>query len=216
MSATVQSPTMPLALTLKSYPYIQYQDDPNVAAFFDAYNQQSQANLDRNNALNLPNYLAQSGDLLTWVGTSLYGQPRNALPSGRTTYEGLINTYQLNTLKLNARKEDTSGDAFTLTDPEYQAVIQWNNYKGDGFQFTIRWLKRRVMRFLAGIAEVSGIPTPNFDNTYQVSVGIVGANVTITLTNGPVPLTLGPILQAAVASGLVLLPFQYAFTVVLP
>ena len=86
-------------------------------------------------------------------------------------------------------------------------MIQWNNYNGDGFQFTTRWLKRRVMRFLGGYL----FP----DESYQVSVGVVGRSVTITISAGIAPLTLAPILQAAIESGLLHLPFQFTFTVVI-
>ena len=192
---------------LKAYPYRQYADDPNIVAFFDAYNQLSNGYLQQINALGLPNYPLQSAPLLDWVGTNLYGTPRQSVPVGGGRVVGPYNTTDYNTLPYNTQRRLSSGNFYALTDQAYIAVIQWNNYKGDGFQFTTQWLKRRVMRFLGGYL----FP----DESYQVSVGVVGRSVTITISAGIAPLTLAPILQAAIQSGLLHLPFQFTFTVVI-
>jgi hypothetical protein len=63
-------------LILKSYPYQQYQDDPNIVAFFDAYNSIAQGYMDYVLGLNLPIYTQLSGPLLDWVGQGLYGFQR--------------------------------------------------------------------------------------------------------------------------------------------
>ena len=194
--------------TLHAYPYLQYQDDPNIVAFFDAYNSISDQYLRTINTLGLPNYLLLTAPLLDWVGLSLYGTPRESVPVGGGRRIGPFNTFDYNTNEMNVERSLNSGNFYTLSDQAYIAVIQWNNFKGDGFQFTKRWLKRRVMRFLGGYL----FP----DESYQVSVTITGRAVTITLAAGIAPLTLAPILQAAIASGLLLLPFQYTFTVVIP
>ena len=192
---------------LKAYAYQQYSDDDNIVAFFLAYNQLSDTYLQQINALSLPNYPLQSAPLLDWVGTNLYGVPRQSVPVGGGRVVGPLNTTQYNTLAYNVERRLNSGNFYALTDQAYVAVIQWNNYKGDGFQFTTRWLKRRVMRFLGGFL----FP----DETYQVSVGAVGRTVTITVSAGIAPLTLAPILQAAIEAGLLHLPFQFTFTVVI-
>ena len=191
--------------TIPAYPYLQYRDDPNISAFFDAYNIESNAYLRQINTLGLPIYTAQSAPLLDWVGTNLYGSPRQSVPVGGARKIGPLNTYQYNTLEYNLERSVGSGNFYALTDQAYIAVIQWNNFKGDGNQFTMRWLKRRIMRFLGGYL--------NPDETYQVSISVSGTAVAITINPGAAPLTLAPVLAAAIESRFLLLPFQYSFTV---
>ena len=70
---------------LPSYLYQQYNDDPDILAFFTAYNNSSQTNLDTLNTLNLPNYTTKTGYLLDWVAQGIYGILRPVLP-----YSGVI------------------------------------------------------------------------------------------------------------------------------
>lgn len=202
-----------LTQTIPSYVYLQYQGDPDITAFFDAYNAFSQGYLDQSNALNLPNYLIQTGDLLDWVGIGIYGEYRYNLPIARPNAIGPYNTWALNTEVINTFKLIGSGGVIVVDDLAFQRILQWNNFKGDGFYFTIRWLKRRIQRFLSG--------TLFPDETYQIS--IVHTPVidpppyyayTITITSGTTPLTLVPVLAAALQSNVLITPFQYTFTVV--
>jgi hypothetical protein len=194
-----------LTQQLPSYPYQQYADDPNVVAFFTAYNNFSQANLDATNALCLPNYQSQFYPLLDWVADSLYGQHRNALPIGTSQLVGPINTYEYNQEQANQYQVLFHGTSFDVSDGVFKSIIQWNNFKGDGYQFTLTWLKRRVKRFMNG--------NPFVSNTYDISAVFTSAYaVTITV---PSSYTYAQIFQAAVSSKAVLMPFQYTFTVVL-
>ena len=45
---------------LPAYPFAQYRDDPNVVAFFDAYNEIAQEYLDSFNNLALPCWTSES------------------------------------------------------------------------------------------------------------------------------------------------------------
>jgi hypothetical protein len=48
----------------------------------------------------------------------------------------------------------------------------------------------------------------------QVSVQFTGANtVNVKIVSGSVPTTMAPVLQAAVISGVMPLPFQYSFNI---
>lgn len=128
---------------------------------------------------------------------------------------------------------------YATTDDVFKRIITWHFYKGDGKVFTIRWLKRRIMRFLEGTNGTA----PNIDQTYQVSVSFgVGNQVNITILSGIrtflsgaifngfamntqafnaiqtsfVPLTnfaLAPVLKAAIEAGACELPFQYTYVV---
>jgi hypothetical protein len=196
-----------LTQTLKSYPYQQYADDADISAFFDAYNALSQANLDEINALELPIFLNQSGQLLDWCGLGIYGVPRNNLPAGGPIPIGPLNTWALNTEVLDSFKLDPNRITYQVTDLVYQRIIQWNTFKGDGKHFTINWLKRRVCRFLSGEL----FP----DQTYQISVYFESStSVVIGVYAGSIPLDLVEVLNAAIAAGACGTPFQYQFRVI--
>jgi hypothetical protein len=175
----------------------------------------AQGYLDDINALNLPVYTEQSGALLDWVGNSLYDEPRQNLATGLPIEIGPINTYGINTFVIDGALIEGVSGVVSVSDAAYQSILMWNNYKGDGYQFTIRWLKRRVLRFLAGLFNYDGIITPDPDQTYQVSVAFTSDTaVAITVNAGKYPLTLKPVLAAAITNGTLLLPLQYTFTVV--
>lgn len=73
---------------LPAYLYQQYNNDPDLLAFFTAYNTFSQENLNTINSLNLPIYTKQSNKYLDWVGKGVYGIPRPYIPFGTTTLTG--------------------------------------------------------------------------------------------------------------------------------
>lgn len=228
-----------LTQQIPAYPYQQYSSDENVSAYFTAYNELSQQNFDSINSVQLPIYLNQNGALLDWAVAGIYGIIRQPLSSGTQRPEGPYNTYEMNVQRLEQYKLVTSSSTYNPTDIIFQRITQWNTFKGDGYQFTIRWLKRRVQRFLSG----NIFP----DQTYQISVQFVGENsVDIVLSSAirkvlnsadynvpnynqlgasfnyaktessnPTPMAYAADLQAAVQSGALLLPFQYQFTVVI-
>ena len=223
---------------IPAYVYVQYDDDANVSAFFYSYNALSQANLDQVNNYQLPVYLNQTGNLLSWAASSIYGVFRPSLSSGGPRAVGPINTFEFNANEFNESKFVNSSTNYIADDLTYQRIIQWNTFKGDGYQFSIRWLKRRVERFLRGAI----FP----DQTYEVSVRFTSPyDVLITVSNSNVrivggafyggrsgfgglnmafnqasvvasthaPTALASALKAAVNSGILRLPFQYTFTV---
>lgn len=227
--------------TIKSYLYIQYNDDDDLQGFVAAYNNLTQQYVNWFNTINVPVYTSPtiSGTLLDWVLTNLYGQIRPALSSGRNRNLGALNTYALNTLALNTRKIIGAQDITATTDDFYKRIMTWNFYKGDGKVPNIRWLKRRIMRFLLG-ANGTDI---NPNNTYQVSVTFgTGNQINITLVKGRrnvtggailnrfvlntkrlneldsffvsiVPLQNVAILKEAIDSGVLQLPFQFTYVV---
>ena len=198
--------------TLPAYLYQQYSYDSTtqyLQAFFDAYNQLSQANLDQLNNLNLPIYTSSNitGVLLDWVGQGIYGFERPSLPSGYSESSlGVYDTVPYDTTAYSQNITSSPTSFYTVTDDYYKRMMTWNFYKGDGFQYTTSWLKRRVKRFLYGFNGVS----PTIDNTYEVSVTYTAPNtITINIPNLPV----SPIFQAGIQAGVLYVPFQYSYTV---
>ena len=191
---------------IPAYPYVQYQDDDEVTAFFEAYNIYAQAYVDWFNALNLPIYTQDpvSGLLLDWIAEGLYGIGRPGLP----TSTGEPEQGPVNSLPLNGYRPGLPETYTATSDDTFRRCITWLFYKGDGKTFNPRWLKRRINRFLTGF---NGTDVPN-DTTYNVSVAPTGFKTwTITLPTSTESL----LFAAAVAVGILELPFQITWTVTL-
>ena len=95
------------------------------------------------------------------------------------------------------------------SDDSYKRMLTWAFFKDDGKTFNVRWLKRRVVRFITS-ADGGNADT---SNTYDVSVVIAGTTATITIS-GALVTPLATILQKGIASGALELPFQYDWVVV--
>lgn len=229
-----------LTAIVPSYPYIQYSDDDSIQAFVAAYNQFAQAYLDYINDLELPIYTRDQiyGALLDWVAEGLYGLIRPLLPATYIRAAGPYNTLQFNQGAFNSYRRSGPANYFATSDDVFKRIITWNFYKGDGTQFNVRWLKRRVQRFLSG----DNGTDPPVNQTYQISVSFSGVDWTIRIVNGIrtvtggamfnrfrfnsmpynqiestfvqlAPVALGATLQAAINAGVLQLPFQFNFTV---
>ena len=232
-------PTGPTTLTqtIPSYAYEQYADDDDVLSFVMAYNGLAQQFVSWFVNIGLPVYTSPniSGSLLDLVAAGIYGQVRPSLSSGQNKDLGPFNTYAYNILAFNRREIVGPTNVTVTSDDIFRRIITWNFYKGDGDQFNVRWLKRRLMRFLIGTNGTA----PNIDNTYPISVtfgsgGLVSIRITVgtrTITGGalfnkfslnrmafnvvltlqtssPNPLPNEAILKEAIESGVLQLPFQ--------
>lgn len=234
-----------LQKTVPSYLYQEYNDDENLQAFVDAYNTMTQQYVNLFNQVNLPIYTGPvvAAGLLDVVGNGLYGVPRPALPLGFVRKIGPLNTWGPNfSVPVNTDRTIGSETSYPASDDIYRRCLTWMFFKGDGNVFSIRFLKRRVMRFLTG---TNGID-PGVSQTYQVSVTFgVGNQVAIrilqglrTVTGGALPGRFYPNelnttpnqlnttfqnlptfavagqLQAAINAGILTLPFQFTYVVV--
>ena len=158
-----------LQKTINSYLYIQYNDDENLQAFIDAYNQLTQQYVDWFNQIALPIYTNPqiSGLLLDWVATGLYGQARPVFSVGTQSWTGSIGTFTPGARPPLAGVIVSSSSSYYQADDDiYKRVLTWNFYKGDGRTFSIPWLKRRIARFILGINGTA----PNVDFTPGISV----------------------------------------------
>lgn len=232
---------MPATTFLYAYAYQQYQDDADVKAFFTAYTQIGQQYLDSINALQLPIYSGPNltGALLDWVMVGLYDIVRPALPRTEGYAIGPYGTTYYGQISYAVRRAITPSQFYETTDDIYKRIGTWALWKGDGKVFNIRWLKRRVMRFLTG---ENGTPGET-GQTYRVSVTMVGSMVTIRIFAGVRTITgpvsygtfsygtksygrlistyvaypnaeLAPILQSAIDAGVLELPFQFTYDVI--
>jgi hypothetical protein len=184
---------------------VQYE---NLQAFFVAYNQLSQEMYDKLLALNLPIYTQQTGIVLDWVGAGLYGLVRPSLgTAGTASFFGIYNTENYDTTTYGRGVKSTAPLFYQVNDDFYKRILTWQFYKGDGFQFTTTWLKRRVLRFLYG---TDGIDFP-IDNTYQISITYsLPNNILITIPDIP---NVSIYFQQAILNGVLNVPFNYAISV---
>lgn len=227
---------------IPSYAYVQYNDDNDILAFVQSYNDMSQEYLDWFRTINLPIYTSDtiSDGLLDWVAYGLYGMLRPVLPAGNSKSLGPYNTLAYNTFQYNGYRLVGPSQFYATTDDVFKRIMTWNFYKGDGTTFNIRYLKRRIMRFLNGVNGTD----PGVNQTYQISVTFgTGNQVNIRVLKGARTVTggaiyngnrsynlaayneldsfftqysefeLAPILQAAISSGAVQLPFQFNYVV---
>lgn len=232
-----------LTQTIPSYLYQQYADDDDLQAFITSYNSLVQGYVNWFATALLPVYTSPAvfGALLDWVAEGLYGMERPSLSSGLNRTKGPLNTYAYNTLPLNRRKLVGPTDVTVTSDDVFKRIMTWNFYKGDGNVFSIKWLKRRILRFLTG----ENGTAPNIDSTYNISVttgpGVISIKVnagTRTITGGalynrtgfnrvaynslqtifhPDPSAQYPlqsVLKEALDSGVLQVPFQYTVTIV--
>jgi hypothetical protein len=214
MSGAVQNgtPFPPLrAVTVQaiipSYLYAEYQDDYWVPYFVTAYNIMSQEWLDWINLINLPVWASLAGQLLDWIGAGVYGYPRPQLSITNNTYAGGYNSTPYNTIAYNDQRIISTSILLSVTDDVYRRCLTWHLYVGDGYQFTTKWLKKRVHRFINGD---NGYLAEN-DTTEDVSIAWSGTTATISLVSQPISM----IFQVAVTDGVLRLPFQYDFTITL-
>lgn len=201
-----------LTRTIPSYLYTEYNDDPDLQAFVDAYNSMVQQYVDLFNQIGLPVYTGPliSGSLLDWVGQGIYDIRRPALPVGHDSIIGPLNTWALNTIPFNTQETISGTTYFVVNDDIYKRCMTWALFKGDGKQLTINRLKRRSLRFLLGTNGTA----PAIDNTYDIGVSFSGTAITITVNNsGSYPQA--AVFQAAVAAQVLELPFQFTFSVTL-
>jgi hypothetical protein len=200
---------------IPSYLYEQYFDDEDLQAFITTYNQMAQLEASWFCDINLPIYTQPqiAGDLLDWVAEGIYGFPRPTLSSGGINIVGPLNTWMLNTVGMTLNTSILIGavTSFATTDDIYKRLLTFLFYKGDGFQYTISWLKRRMMRFLTGPFGID----PPIANTVPISVVIEeDDHVLITITvGGAIAQDIAEILQAAMQSAWLGMPFQYHFTI---
>ncbi|WP_213239647.1 hypothetical protein [Citrobacter braakii] len=195
---------------IPSYPFVQYRDDPNVVAFFQVYNEMAQEYLDEINSLSIPYWPspALSGKLLDWVVEGIYGESRPLLKvSLDAIAKGAYNTIDYNTIPYAGLKNYIPGATTYVVDDYFKRILTWNFYKGDGVQFNIDWLKRRIARFLRG---PNGIDPPVTD-TFDISVIPNNGVFAILLPNSND--SVGQFLKDAIEQRIVKLPFMYSFTV---
>lgn len=167
---------------IRSYLYTQYNDDDNIRAFVTAYNTMAKNIYDWMRSANLPIFVGgyNAGDQLRWIARGIYGVKPPVLASGRQLVIWAFNTFTFNTVPFNTRRVINRSEQVVVSDDLFKRIMTWNFYKGDGFYFTIPWLKRRIMRFLTG---VNGVDVVN-DQHWSISVLFSGSGASVSIIKG--------------------------------
>lgn len=174
-----------LSTPIPAYLYQQYADDDDLQAFVQAFNAAAQYYLDWFNDNPLGYYPGLSASLLDWVAHGVYGMQRTALASPLTPAAGPLNTETANGAPLNSFTPPAQS-YYNLSDDAFKRILTWNFYKGDGKRFSMRWLKRRIMRFLLGTNGTDPQPgQPGFvvgcEDTRAVSVTVASNTLTVSI-----------------------------------
>lgn len=202
---------------MKAYQYTDFQDDDNIRAFFDAYNILMQQMYDWFLNVNLPIFIGgyNGGDQLHWLVHGIYGQLPPSMVNSKTLIAGPYNTIMYDQIPYNGWKKTNENTQIVTSDDIFKRILTWNFYKGDGFNFSASWLKRRVRRFLEGD---NGTDIVN-DQQWGVSVVFNGGGeITITLsaasqTAGYINLTFADLFKSAFDNQLLHMPFWAKVTV---
>ena len=214
--------------TIPSYLYFQYIDDQNIPALITSYNDLTQDYVDWFNTVNLPVYTGLQGALLDWIGRGVYGVAR---PSFSTTvingiigqiasvpYQGPSSGAPTPNIAnaISSTQVYATSTNFETPDDIYKRVLTWFFYKGDGFDFSIPWLKRRIARFLYGV------DGKDIDSAFTPDISVMFDDATTPLPTCMIEITnssslgpIGPYFEAAVETGVLALPFRFAYTVTL-
>jgi len=214
-----------LAQIPESYLYEQYADDEDMQAFVASYNAGQQTIQQWFWANLLAFWPGLTDDLLDWCGQGIYGLPRTSIASLPTQALGPLNTEALNVAPLDSFVPSTQ-QVYAVNDDLYQRILTWHLYRGDGRNFSVRWLKRRIMRFLVGSNGLDPQPdnpwfTVGAETTSAIGVSLVNNTITVTLNQTLLSLQaqLAPnILQlfaAAFENGALELPLQYSYLVII-
>ena len=202
-----------LQSAIPSYVYLEYNDDDDLQALFAANNALMQQYITLFNTISLPIYTGPLiiGQLLDWVGVGLYGVGRPTLATGTVREIGAYGTYQFGVLGFGYGREISSQSYFVATDDIYKRVLTWQHYKGDGFNFNITWLKRRVMRFINGRNGTDPLSTNDLRN---IGVTVQNSAFTIRIFHSA-SYSGAAAFAACIQSGILNLPFQFTYTVIL-
>ncbi|KMQ89981.1 hypothetical protein RF55_10317 [Lasius niger] len=168
---------------IKAYAYQQYSDDPDIMALFEAHNQTAQdylkTFLSHCPAIYIDDFW-DSGEL-TYIAWFLWGQRRwYSDYASSIDLEGAIDDLPIDYASAGG-SIPTPRQKLLINDDTFRRIMTWNLYRGDGQQFTIPWLKKRIKRWMVGVNGYA----PLFGDTNEISVHVSEKNGDLlTITRG--------------------------------
>lgn len=239
MTDSIELAAPPLQNVVPSYPFREYSDDPNIVAFFTAYNQLAQGYLTWVNQTPLGVYTSPnvSGPLLDWIGQGIYGIVRPSYAALQSAFLAGLASLPLATVAIAGNELLATGAGTLSSDDFYKRLLTWWLYVGDGRRFTIMTLRKKIARFIYGVngTDVTVAQAQSISiavSGYQAiqaglaavplaSVPVAGSQLISPRNTGQyiitVPHSAGAsalYFQQAFGQGLLAFPFQIAATVV--
>ena len=197
--------TVPLPTVIPSYLYQEYSDDDNLQAFVNSFNGLANSYLDwfTDNPFAVYTSPGISGPLLDWLATGIYGIPRPVLSNASNQRLAGFGEIYFGELAYGTLNYISTGASNFASDDLYKRTLTWNLYKGDGKNFSMSWLKKRIGRFLLGsngtdVSPLNGAPS------IIVSNGVF----TVSFYSS----TIFSNMQALYANGALSFPFMYSMT----
>lgn len=147
--------------------------------------------------------------MLDFVGVNLYGVYRPI--SGQlssVSMSSAMNTYPMNTQSMDSNDViPPSGSVSPVIDDLYKRTLTWILYRGDGKNFSLQWLRRRIARFLYG-ANGSDLSDIGLISTVHISIANSSVNIIVPYT---------PFAQDFIdifSNGWLPVPFNLSFTAI--
>ncbi|QCE32955.1 hypothetical protein FAI41_04725 [Acetobacteraceae bacterium] len=192
---------------LKAYVYQQYSDDSDIMALFESYNQIAQDYLktfiSHCPAIYIDDFW--SAGELTYLAWFLWGQRRwYSDYASSIDLEGAIDELAIDEVAAGG-SVPTPRQKLLINDDTFRRIMTWNLYRGDGPQFSIPWLKKRIKRWMIGVNGYA----PLFGDANEVSVHVSEKIVNISVVTSDTTLLLS--LQAALYSGALNVPVGFTF-----
>jgi hypothetical protein len=187
--------------TVYVYPFVGngFEKSKDVRALFDTCNAELDSIIQSLSRLNLGLYLDKEGAWLDWIAKGVFGFSRPSIAiTELLSSQGGFNNFGFDKRGYGYSVNANTTAFVTLTDDQFKKYLQWHLWRGDGYQFSIPWLKARVARF-AGVA------------ISAVSISVTGSLYTITLANS----VDANILKYLFVSELLELPENNDYTVIL-
>ena len=199
-------------ISAPAYPYQQFSDDADINALFGAYNDISSQYLswilDRPLALYMRDTI--SGGLLDYSAYCIYGIRRLVLGTMSVqNTDGPIDSREIDALAIDDTELSIATGSIDMSDDLFKRIMTWNLNKGDGVQFSIPWLKKRVMRFITGVGGHAWL----FTGTAPVSVSLDGNTVKIIIAKNTAEESVIDALNALLGNGTLQSPPNFSYLV---
>lgn len=200
---------MAAPILLGPYRFYQDRDKDDIKAFYDVYNEIANEYYTEYQSLILGLYTspAINGTLLDFTALGIYGylRPKMVMYTLENP-EGDYNSFAYNTTPYNQVEAYSVSNISYLSDDWFKRVLTWNIYTGDGSQFTMTWLKRRLKRFFEREGENT---TPIDSDTSSYSVTVNNGTFTLNITTDDEDLL--TFFQLGVEQNILHLPYTYSF-----
>lgn len=207
---------MVLLIAPPAYLYGQYNNDPDIQATRDAYNQEAQYIFNWLQTNPIADYRGDpiSGPLLDFVAQGLYNMTRRVqVASTLGGVKGSFGDAAFGTSEFaGGTYQEPDSQAISLSDDQFRRAITWNIFSGDGWTFSTNWLRRRIARFIFGVDGASDI---NVDDQQLISIMWTSLRTaTVYVTSPASSATLTGLLLIGISNNYLQTPIGYDIIIV--